>query len=60
MDYIFERQNSANVFDEFACGVPEMDNFIHEGLELSISNHYCNAYAVRHDEAGTPTTYRSE
>lgn len=36
-------------FDNFECGLAEMDNFIHSpyGLRLSIENHYCKCFGVR-------------
>ena len=42
--------------EDFYCGIPEMDNFIHHssGFILSINNHYCKAFVVR-DDAGEVT-----
>lgn len=31
---------------KFYCGIPTMDNFIHSGLELCVSNHYCSLFQV--------------
>lgn len=33
-------------FDDFSCGVDEMDDFIHSGLELSVKNSFCRLYSV--------------
>lgn len=35
-----------SVLSGFHCGIQAMDNFIHDGLEESIRNHYCNSYSV--------------
>ena len=38
--------DDVSLLTEFHCGIKAMDDFIHSGLEESISNHYCNAYSV--------------
>ena len=42
--------DNAELFSDFHCGIPAMDKFIHEGLAMSIKNHYCQAYAVFNGE----------
>lgn len=32
--------------DDFMCGIPAMDKFIHEGLQQSIDHHYCRLYTA--------------
>lgn len=46
---VIEAVDTITPFMGFECGVPTMDKFIREGLELSIKNHYCQAYAVKRD-----------
>lgn len=36
----------ASLLTDFRCGIKAMDDFIHSGLNESISNHYCNSYSV--------------
>lgn len=36
-----------SVLSDFCCGIEEMDDFIHNHLQESVSNHYCNSYVVR-------------
>ena len=31
---------------DFCCGVAQMDRFIHDGLDRSVSNSYCKTYGV--------------
>lgn len=47
MRYIIERLKDVALLKEFRCGIPSMDLFIQEGIELSIINHYCTAYLLR-------------
>lgn len=42
--------DNSDLFADFYCGIPAMDKFIHEGLAMSIKNHYCQAYAVFYNE----------
>ena len=38
------------MFKEFRCGIKKMDDFIHEGLDLSVKNNFCKLYKVSRDE----------
>jgi len=51
MELVIKAVENADLFKEFYCGVPTMDEFIHGGLSLSIKNHYCQAYAVFQGES---------
>lgn len=43
--------DSAEGLEDFYCGVPAMDRFIHDGLSQSIRHHYCQLYtATMNDE----------
>lgn len=44
---VIEKLNSLSALRNFSCGVAQMDQFIHSGLQASIDNHYCKAYCVR-------------
>jgi len=46
MDLDIKAVDTADLFLDFHCGIPAMDKFIHEGLAMSIKNHYCQVYAV--------------
>ena len=46
-EYIFENLKDTSILKDFQCGISSMDAFIQDGLDLSIQNHYCNAYIVR-------------
>ena len=46
MEYLFESLDDTSCLHDFKCGVAPMDCFIQDGLNLSITNHYCNAYLV--------------
>ena len=46
-EYIFENLQDVSILVDFQCGIPSMDAFIQDGLDLSIQNHYCNVYTVR-------------
>lgn len=47
MDYVIEHLKETTCLHKFRCGVPAMDRFIQDGLNLSIDNHYCEAYIVK-------------
>lgn len=47
MDYVIEHLKETTCLHKFRCGVPAMDRFIQDGLNLSIDNHYCKAYIVK-------------
>lgn len=48
---IIEHLANMEELKNFYCGVPKMDNFIHNGgLKESVNNSYCKAYSV-HNEA---------
>ena len=46
-DLVITELKDASVLRDFYCGVEPMDRFIHDGLQLSIANHYCCAYTVK-------------
>lgn len=35
---------STEMLDDFVCGVPAMDKFIHDGLKQSVEHHFCRLY----------------
>lgn len=41
-----QQVGSADCFKSFFCGVNVMDDFIHNGLDLSVKNNYCKLYRV--------------
>ena len=43
---LIEHVSDATVFKEFRCGIKKMDDFIHEGLDLSVKNNFCKLYKV--------------
>ena len=45
-EYIFENLQDVLILVDFQCGIPSMDAFIQDGLDLSIQNHYCNVYTI--------------
>ena len=47
---LIEHVSDATVFKEFRCGIKKMDDFIHEGLDLSVKNNFCKLYKVSRDE----------
>ena len=51
-DLVITELRDTSVLKDFYCGVKPMDQFIHDGLQLSITNHYCCAYTVKLGEAG--------
>ena len=46
-DLVFERIDDASVLSNFYCGIPEMDDFIHEKLQGYLNRTGCDAYVVR-------------
>ena len=46
-DLVFERIDDASVLSNFYCGIPEMDDFIHEKLQGYLNRTGCEAYVVR-------------
>ena len=50
-DLVIAELKDTSVLRDFYCGVEPMDRFIHDGLQLSIANHYCCAYTVKLEEA---------
>lgn len=42
--------NNIDCLRDFYCGVPNMDEFIHNRFQLSLNNHYCKAYVVKHND----------
>jgi GNAT superfamily N-acetyltransferase len=47
---LIEHVSDATVFKEFRFGIKKMDDFIHEGLDLSVKNNFCKLYKVSRDE----------
>lgn len=43
---LIEHVSDATVFKEFRCGIKKMDDFIHDGLDLSVKNNFCKVYKV--------------
>ncbi len=54
MEYFVERLTNIDELKDFRCGVNAMDVFIHDGLDMSVVNHYCNAYVVKISDVGVP------
>ena len=52
-EYIFENLKDISILRNFQCGISSMDAFIQDGLDLSIQNHYCNAYIVMENRKGS-------
>lgn len=46
VEYIIQKLDDTQLLNHFECGVPPMDVFIHDGFDLSIKFHYCNAYRM--------------
>lgn len=49
-DLLIESVNSAAEFKDFCCGIDEMDEFIHNGLDLSVESCFCKLYKVSKDK----------
>lgn len=41
---------STECLKDFVCGVPPMDRFIHDGLQLSMDHNYCRTYIVTEND----------
>ena len=52
-EYVFENLKDISILRNFQCGISSMDAFIQDGLDLSIQNHYCNAYIVMENRKGS-------
>lgn len=39
-----------SILDTFNCGIPEMDDFIHNRLEQSVKSHFCTPYVLMDEE----------
>ena len=52
-EYVFENLKDISILRDFQCGISSMDAFIQDGLDLSIQNHYCNAYIVMENRKGS-------
>ncbi len=44
--FSFERENSACVLSDFECGIAQIDEYIHNNLQVDLQNHACNLYVV--------------
>lgn len=42
----FQRITDISLFNDFHCGVPAMDRFIHDSLQWCIDYNYCHVYAI--------------
>ena len=49
-DLVFERIDDASVLSNFYCGIPEMDDFIHQKLQGFLNRTDNNTYVVRYGE----------
>lgn len=47
IDLVFERIDDASVLSNFYCGIPDMDDFIHEKLQGYLNRTGCKAYVIR-------------
>ena len=47
IDLVFERIDDASVLSNFYCGIPDMDDFIHEKLQGYLNRTGCEAYVIR-------------
>lgn len=41
-----DKLDDTSLLADFFCGVQSMDEFIHQGLQMSLDNHFCRAYSV--------------
>lgn len=46
-DFIVGRLHNFDELQDFYCGEPQMDEFIHGNLKECSINHYCATYCVR-------------
>ncbi len=46
---IIEQIKDFHCLADFYTGIEAMDTFIHGSFRLSVQNHYCSAYSVKHD-----------
>lgn len=46
IDLIFERIEDASILSNFYCGIPDMDDFIHEKLQGYLNRTECDAYVI--------------
>lgn len=44
MELHIDKLKGIEELEDFHCGVPSLDLYIHNGLWLSVENHYCQAY----------------
>ena len=47
IDLVFERIDDASVLSNFYCGIPDMDDFIHEKLQGYLNRTGCEAYVIK-------------
>ena len=50
IDLVFERIDDASVLSNFYCGIPDMDDFIHEKLQGYLNRTGCEAYVIRQED----------
>ena len=49
IDLVFERIDDVSVLSNFYCGIPDMDDFIHERLQGYLDKTGCEAYVIKHN-----------
>jgi len=47
IDLVFERIDDASVLSNFYCGIPDMDDFIHEKLQGYLNRTGCEAFVIK-------------
>jgi len=50
IDLVFERIDDASILSNFYCGIPDMDDFIHEKLQGYLDRTGCEAYVIKQKE----------
>lgn len=50
IDLIFERIEDASILSNFYCGIPDMDDFIHEKLQGYLNRTECDAYVIKQND----------
>lgn len=47
---VIEPIKDFHCLSDFHSGIETMDTFIHGDFQLSVENHYCSAYSVKHHD----------
>ncbi len=50
-ELVIKQINDTAVFEKFVCGIDEMDDFIHSGLDKSVTSNFCKLYKVTIDDS---------